>query len=662
MKRKINHMNKLWGYLRKLCKHRGDGVLLMSKMLFLTLILNSFMVSLYAQAPRKDSGVNGQKQELTGRVVSAINGNALQDVSIRIDDENLKIRASKDGTFQLLVKNRKGKIKFSYVGYKTAEINYTAGVSLTVKLIPVENVLEEVDVVSTGYQKIPKERATGSFEFIDNKLFNRKVSTDFVSRLEDVVPGLAANKVYSNRGNYLNVSIRGISTMGQDRYPLVVVDGVAYPIYSTDYGNGNFNNINPNDIENITVLKDAAAASIWGAQSGNGVIVITTKRGKFKQPLELSFNSNLTVVEKPNLYQYPQMSSSDYIDLEKYLFDKGYWNSRMNRITTSLTPVIQLLKKKKEGKINENELNTELDRLRKIDMRDDFDKYIYRRAINQQYNLGLRGGGEKVNTAVSVGYDKNIGNLVTSSYSRFTVKNNTQIKPVKRLTVDVGITYTESKKVDSERPMGYNKMAFGEANYPYMELADANGKPLEVDAVVKNPIYRDTAGGGRLLNWNYYPLSELYQTKEIQPTKEAMLNLNFNYKISNSLSLNAVYGYLRNDFDPEYWQGIGSQYLRDNINYYAEWRGPEVIWNWPVGDYRSITHWNSYQNQGRMQIDFNKQFGSNHQITAIVGTEIREFVKDMTSSVYYGYDRETGSFKSLQYGKMVPVSQWCTGY
>jgi hypothetical protein len=221
-----------------------------------------------AQTPRKDSGVNGSMYELTGLVVSAIDGKPMQDVSIRIDDENLKIRASKDGTFQLLVKNRKGKIKFSYVGYKTQEINYTTGVSIIVKLIPQDNFLDEVEVVSTGYQKIPKERATGSFEFVDNKLFNRKVSTDFVSRLEDVVPGISFDKSNaSGRGRVLGFSIRGESSINTIKWPLVVIDGVPYES-NFDFLNGYFNNINPNDIDNITVLKDASASSIWGAKSG----------------------------------------------------------------------------------------------------------------------------------------------------------------------------------------------------------------------------------------------------------------------------------------------------------------------------------------------------------------------------------------------------------
>jgi hypothetical protein len=105
--------------------------------------------------------------------------------------ENLQIRSAKDGSFQLLARNAEGKIRFTSVGFKSQEVRYSAGIPLTIRLMSEDNKLEEVEVVSTGYQKIPKERATGSFEFVDNKLLNRKVSMDFLSRLEDVVPSIS---------------------------------------------------------------------------------------------------------------------------------------------------------------------------------------------------------------------------------------------------------------------------------------------------------------------------------------------------------------------------------------------------------------------------------------------------------------------------------------
>src|SRR5207245_4046746 len=116
-------------------------------------------------------------------------------------------------------------------------------------------------------------------------------------------------------GNALQ--IRGISTINSNAQPLFVIDNFQY--------DGDINNINPNDVDNITVLKDAAAASIWGARSGNGVIVITTKKGKFNQKNHIQFNSNATLGQRPNLNYIPTLSSMDEIGDEKTLYNKGHY-------------------------------------------------------------------------------------------------------------------------------------------------------------------------------------------------------------------------------------------------------------------------------------------------------------------------------------------------
>src|SRR5690606_22063558 len=111
-------------------------------------------------------------------------------------------------------------------------------------------------------------------------------------------------------------NIRGLSSIGGPKDPLIVLDHFPYE--------GNLENINPNDIESVTLLKDAAAASIWGARAANGVIVITTKKAKAGEPLKIEVNSNWTVTEKPDLYYRPVMSTGDFIDVEKYLFSQGF--------------------------------------------------------------------------------------------------------------------------------------------------------------------------------------------------------------------------------------------------------------------------------------------------------------------------------------------------
>jgi len=614
----------------------------------LLLLLLMTFGSVYVQAQSMQNYV------LQGTVISAVDKKPLQAVSVRVEADNVKTSTKKDGSFSIAVAQRTGKVKFTSVGYKTLELDYTPGVVLSVQLNPVENQLDEVEVVSTGYQKIPKERATGSFEFVDNKLFNRKVSTDFVSRLEDIVPGLSSVKYFSNnRGNLLNINIRGESTLRSEKWPLVVIDGVPSERRFGDLGFGTFNNVNPNDVESVTVLKDAAAASIWGAKAGNGVIVITTKKAKFNERTNISFNSNVSIKNRPDLYTYPQMPTSDYIDLVQQLFNAGRYNSDLNYFGSNPEPIVWIMKDHRDNKISEVELKSRLDQLRGIDMRDDFMQYIYRKTINQQYSLRLNAGGEKVNTSIGIGYDKNLEELVTSDYNRVNLQSNTQFKPVDRLLIDLGITYTESRKNKSFLPVGYNGLAKGFSNYPYMQLADDLGNPLNIDIASFSPAFRDTVANGRLQDWTYNPLKELYDSKQTQRNRDLMANLSLKYSFPFGLTVGGLYAYQHNDNPITEWRGIGSFLQRDQINMFSSWDAKQVYWNMPVGDYLQDYIWNSTAHQGRLTAEYQRKWNK-HDISLLTGYDIRWMDKELRVAQYYGYDPENGTFKPMHLGKEVP--------
>src|SRR5690606_19639863 len=237
-----------------------------------------------------------------------------------ITNKRTRIHAVTDRAGEYRIQARPDDIlTYTFMGYRTAEEEINGRQQITVALDPAENILAEVDVVSPGYQTIPKERATGSFVFVDSALLNRAVSTDIISRLKGVVPSLLFDE---RAGGEPKLSIRGRSTIYANADPLIVVDNFPYE--------GDIRNINPNDVESVSILRDAAAASIWGVRAGNGVIVITTKKGKAGQPLQVSFNGNVTVGEKPDLWYEPRISTADFIDVERFLFDNGYFNTSLN--------------------------------------------------------------------------------------------------------------------------------------------------------------------------------------------------------------------------------------------------------------------------------------------------------------------------------------------
>ncbi|WP_164111981.1 MULTISPECIES: SusC/RagA family TonB-linked outer membrane protein [Sphingobacterium] len=599
---------------------------------------------------------------LQGEVRSAADGQAIEGVSISVEGQKASTKTRASGMFNLVVQKEKGYAVFTAVGYKMVRVAYDVDESLEILLSTDSRDIEEVNVVSTGYQELPKERATGSFEFIDSALFNRKVSTDFVSRLEDVVPGISSVKYFNNRGSTLNIHVRGISTLQSERYPLIVIDGVAYDNLLADYGKGLFNNINPNDIESITVLKDAAAASIWGAQSGNGVIVVTTKKGKFNSPVQLAINANVSVKNKPDLYYVPQMTTSDYIDAQRYLFDKERYKYRFTDRFDNVQPILWLMHNEQIGKITEGEMNGELDRLRQIDARDDFDRYIYRNGVNQQYSAQLRGGNDKTNTIFSLGYDKNLGSVVTSSNNRLNLRSNTQVRPITNLLLDLGLWYTETKNIDSYLAVEYNRLGKGLGNYPYMDMADNNGNPLVVDLSSYTNTYRTSAAGGKLLDWNYRPLAELYASRETQRVKELNANFNASYTLGAGFKVGLMYAFKRSISNFRIWQGMDSYAQRDILNTHASWDAANnVKWNIPLGDLLMISNWDSQVHHGRATLEYDKKWKEVHTLSLLAGYEVRAVNKSLTTSQYHGFDPATGVFKPVQYGVRVPYMNGAFG-
>lgn len=212
--------------------------------------------------------------QLRGRVIDEQDGKILVGAVVRVKGSDIVRQSDSAGRFSIPAGAvaPSGRLVVSLTGYVSAEFDYAVSLDNIVRLKVDVQVLDQV-MVSTGYQKISRERATGSFVKVDELLLNRSSTTDLLSRLEGTVPGL----VFDRRGiepeldrGTTKVRIRGESSINAASEPLVVVDNFPYE--------GDLSNIDPNDIESVTVLKDAAAASIWGARAGNGVIVVTTKK------------------------------------------------------------------------------------------------------------------------------------------------------------------------------------------------------------------------------------------------------------------------------------------------------------------------------------------------------------------------------------------------
>jgi TonB-linked SusC/RagA family outer membrane protein len=569
--------------------------------------------------------------DVRGRVFDE-NNEPLVGAVVKVKGTNQATSTNSKGDFLLKNVDEKAILIISFLGYETIEITASES-SNSIKLITRSDKLNEVEIVSTGYQNIPLERATGSFTLIDNRGFNRNVSSDFLSRLKGITNGLLIDNSNINAGNSSGISIRGRATIFSDTKPLIVVDNFPYE--------GDLNNLNPNDIENISILKDAAAASIWGARAGNGVIVVTTKNGKLNQQISIGINANLTVGGKPDLYYQPQLTSSQFIDVEQFLFNQGAYTATVNNGYAVISPVISLLNKAKTDPSFAAQVKEEIDAFREFDIRNQLDKYFYRKSTKQQYHLNITGGGPKQSYYFSVGYDKNLPNNIVNSDSRTTLKGsniNSLFNGKLKLTTDITISNTKSESASTT----YSPFL------PYEQIADINGNAL---AVLRSgglrESYTDTAGKGDLLDWKFRPLEELKNNYSVRKRSLTDYRLNFgiDYKIIQGLNISLTYQYYKSNTDINDLNSLESFYTRDLINQFSQINSNTRVVTRPVplGSIYLPMNGSSVFNYGRTQLDYNRKFKENHSISGIAGVEIRDESTASLSTSFYGYNQGTGT-------------------
>lgn len=568
-------------------------------------------------------------------------GEPVNGVTVTIKGSSIATSTNVYGEFSLSSVDQDAILVFTSVNMETFELKVNGKADLSIQLKTKITALGDVVItVSTGYQDIPKERATGSFVKIDNATLNQQVGTNILKRLEGVASGILFdnNKTINGVPKNDNITIRGLSTINASLDPLIVLDGFIYE--------GGINNINPNDVENVTILKDAAASSIWGARAGNGVIIITTKKGQFNQKLQVNSNATLTISEKPGLFYLPQMSSNDYINVEQFLFTQGFFNSRINTKYQSLTPAVEIFLKKRNGQITAADSAALINSLKAIDSRDQYNKYAYRNSVTQQYSVNLRGGSNNNAYTISLAYDKLLGEL-KNKFQKVNIKINNTYRPVKDLSLNLGVYYTQS---ESESGLsGYNGLQVGSRQIPYLRLADENGTPLSV-ATLYRDAYIDTAGSGKLLDWRFYPLKDYKHSKNSVDLQELFANIGIQYKLSKFLNADIKYQYQKQQSISEQLSDLESFNARNLINSFSQLDRSSGVINYiiPKGGIRNLQ--NSYVSSytARAQLNFNHSW-KEHSVAAIIGAETRESKSSGNQFTAYGYNEDPLTSSNVDY-------------
>lgn len=570
--------------------------------------------------------------DVTGRVFDDRNL-PLEGATIVVKGTSRTARTDAKGEFVIPNVPDDAVLVIRYVGYRQLEIGLKDAVMpLEIKLNVATGELEEVNVkYSTGYQKISKERATGSFSLIDSTLFNRQIGTNLIDRLDGTVSGVLFDR---RKPDETFIQVRGLYTLTPKiSSPLIVLDNFPYE--------GDLANINPNDVENITILKDAAAASIWGARAGNGVIVVTTKRSRLNQPFRLNISSNITAITKSDIFGTPQMSSSDFIDVEKMLFDNGAYDGMLIQPEYySVTPVVEILAKLRNNEINQQTATTQIDALRNLDLRDDYKKYVYRTGVNQQHALNLSGGGKSIAYYVSTGFDKNLSTNRGSELQRINLNSKVTLKPIKKLQLTIGQYFTKNNaEFNGLKDYSDFRINRNYNIYPYARLADDYGNPLAI-ADYYGTSYTDTAGGGKLLDWKYRPLQELKNADNTSSVTDIVTDFITQYEIAQSLNAEISYRYERTDTKLDFHQSSATFSTRDLINLYTNIEGGNINYAVPMGGILNTETTSLSNHAVRGQLNFSQHFGK-HSINALSGVELRQTDVVNRSQKLYGFNKET---------------------
>lgn len=607
------------------------------------------------------------------------NGKPLSGATITIKGTNKTTTTDQNGEYSLQV-TPSNIILVSYVGYETREIKVSdikIGTPFLIRLKLNTAKLKQIDVVSTGYQDLPKERATGSFQTITAKQLEHSTSPDLLRRLEGITTGLDFNnnilQYPTNSAKFRAPTIVALTIRGKNNLnslpntdpnvvsgqPLVVIDGIPSP-YAID-------KINPNDVESINILQDAAAASIWGSRAANGVIVIKTKRGKFQTPTSVFFNANVNVTDKMDLFYRKMMSTSDFIDAQ--LAQLNY-----NNLVTPdpvipdypddiaigqspLSPVAEIWNTWKNKRINDTQYKTQIDALRNNDIRNDLTKYFLRRAVTQSYNLGVSGGINNYAYYLSAGYDKSINNTINSDADRITVNYSASLKPVKNLSLDAVISYNQQNK--NEQGAGTVSLT-GDGLYPYSRLVDDNGNPTAVPRAYRQAFIDSLMNKfpNKLLDMSYKPLYDINQGYTKYKNQLMSLNLSASYKINSIFSASAIYSSSWGQDEQNQLKGQNSFYMRDLVNKFTDaFTNPGTLTRIiPVGGFYipGITKYNNQTLRG--QINADKTWADKHELTVILGAEAGQISSNFRNNWLYGYNEQTKTVNNeLPFGILHPL-------
>ena len=517
--------------------------------------------------------------------------------------------------------------------------------------------LSSVDVVATGYQNLHKEQTTSAYTEIKPSQINRQINATLKDVIEGQVAGLRFTKDPST-GKEVPI-LRGVGTFsGNVGYtPLVVIDNIPTDIP--------LENINPQDIESVTVLKDAAATAIYGVRAANGVIVIVTKKG-LHNDLRINVNTDLSYTFKPNVDRMHYASTSDLIDLETAFYQSKLADSNSNvdnlfasygeiggrQTVRYYSPLFQLYRDQAKGKLSAQEVNNTLNTWRNRDYLRDFKRYVWQPIITKRYNINVESGNNRSQNYASLQYEDTDERIVTEKTRALNLylKNTYQLTPWLKSTIGLNGRYTAIDAV--AEPMRYSYInPLGQARYTSV-LGTNPYAGFNLVAPINGHILEQIAGNDAFRSYSFNLLESIAQEHQKQHTLNLRPFVNLQVSILKGLQYQSYFQYELNTFDSETFLGKDTYYMRLRHNQLVKQDATTQKFSseLPEGGYYEQLKKQTQHYTFRQQLDFNRTFAEAHNVMALVGLEMRQhYTPRNIAEAHYGYDEQTLSFPTLNW-------------
>ena len=590
-----------------------------------------------------------QKAQQTSKTIaqSVINGLVkdenrvhLPGVAILLEGTTMGTATDMDGRFKLTIPAGKHRLTFTFIGMKPVykEVNGDADITVVME----EDAAELEEVVVTGMETIKKDYMTGSASVITAKDLRTQGITSIDRVLEGTIAGLNSTTVSGAPGTRAQITIRGENNLSGNTEPLWIVDGLPLLSGVPENNTGDYagtimqdgvGNIMPEDIESISILKDASAAAIYGAKAANGVIVITTKKG-FRSKTQFNYSGNYSISTAPKLH-VDFMNSEEKLRYERDLletFGLNYadWTGRGGYLYKQLL----------EGYLTQGEYNEQINKLRNTNT--DWFDVLFRTAHSHSHNLSMRGGSEEMTYYTSLNFQEQNGILRSNKYTNAGILMKLDYRPIKNLILALDVSANIRKNRDHASAV--DPFVYAVFANPYERPYDENGDYAADLSYLGTNYTETTASGYKYDSFNI--IRELRETRALQDGLDASLTFNIRYDIIPGLAISSIirkgmsYNTSTTEIEADTYTSYANETFAKQV-YNGQDVLPSEYNNGELSESAGKnTNWSI-----RNQIDYSFKIKEDHLFSLLVANEItsKKFNNfGYTSPIYYGDYRITG--------------------